>query len=52
MSLRKIPRQLQEEIIFPRELRRCIYEEATILNFIGKWNICDFKSDIFSFSEN
>ena len=36
MSFPKIPRQLQEEIIFPRELKRFRYEEVTSLNFIGK----------------
>ena len=47
MSFPKIPRQLQEEIIFPRELKRFRYEEVTSLNDIGKWKMCDFeKSDI------
>ena len=42
----------QEEIIFPRELKRFGYEEVTSLNVIGKQKICDFeKSDIVSFSE-
>ena len=47
MSFPKIPRQFQEEIIFPRELKRFKYEEVTSLNVIGKRKICDFgKSDI------
>ena len=36
MSYPKIPRQLQEEIIFPGELRGFRYEEVTSLNFKGK----------------
>ena len=39
MSFPKIPRELQEEIIFSRELKRFRYEEVTNLNF--KWKICD-----------
>ena len=34
MPFPKIPRQLQEEIVFPKELQRFRYEEVTILNFI------------------
>ena len=50
MSFPKIPRQLQEEIIFPRELKRFRYEEVPSLNVIGKRKICDFeKSDIVKF---
>ena len=46
MSFPKIPHQLQEEIIFPRELKRFRYEEVKSLNVIGKQKICDFeKSD-------
>ena len=41
MSFPKIPRQLQEEIIFPRELKRFRYEEVTSLNDTGKRKICD-----------
>ena len=41
MSFPKIPRQLQEEIIFPRELKRFKYEEVTSLNDTGKRKICD-----------
>ena len=53
MSFPNIPRQLQEEIIFPRELKWFRYEEVTSLNVIRKQKICDFeKSDIVSFSEN
>ena len=53
MSFPKIPHQLREEIIFPRELKRFRYEEVTSLNVIRKRQICDFeKSDIVSFSEN
>ena len=53
MSFRKILRQLQEEIFFPRELRRFRYEEVTSLDFIGKRKIFHFeRSDIASFSEN
>ena len=53
MSFRKIPRQLQEEIFFPRELRRFRYEEVASLDFIGKRKICHFeRSDVVSFSEN
>ena len=33
MSFPKIPRELQEEIIFYRELKRFRYEEVTHLNF-------------------
>ena len=36
MSSLKIPPRLQEEIIFPGELKRFRYEEVTSLNFIGK----------------
>ena len=36
MSSPKIPPQLQEEIIFPGELKRFRYEEVTGLNLIGK----------------
>ena len=36
MSFPKIPRQLQERIIFPKESKRFRYEEVTSLNFIGK----------------
>ena len=50
MSFPKIPRQLQEETIFPIELKRFRYEEVTSLNVIGKRKICDFeKSDIVKF---
>ena len=50
MSFPKIPRQRQEEIIFPGELKRFRYEEVTSLNVIGKRKICDFeKSDIVKF---
>ena len=53
MSFPNIPRQLQEEIIFPRELKWSRYEEVTSLNVLRKQKICDFeKSDIVSFSEN
>ena len=53
MSFPNIRRQLQEEIIFPRELKRFKYEEVTSLNIIRKRTLCDFeKSDIVSFSEN
>ena len=49
---RSIMHYCQEEIIFPRELKRFGYEEVTSLNVIGKQKICDFeKSDIVSFSE-
>ena len=41
MPFPKIPRQLQEEIIFPRELKRFRYEEVTSLNDTGKRKICD-----------
>ena len=41
MSFPKIPRQLLEEIIFPKELKRFRYEEVISLNFIGfHWNFC------------
>ena len=47
MSFQKIPHQLQEEIISPRELKRFRYEEVTSLNVIGKQNFFDFEnSDI------
>ena len=36
MSFPKIPRQPQEDIIFPRKLKRLRYEEVTSLNFICK----------------
>ena len=36
MSFPKIPRQLQEEMIFPRELKKFRYEEVKSLNVIGK----------------
>ena len=50
MSFPKIPRQPQEKIIFPRELKRFRYEEVTSLNVIGKRKICVFeKSDIVKF---
>ena len=50
MSFPKIPRQRQEEIIFPGELKRFRYEEVTSLNVIGNREICDFeKSDIVKF---
>ena len=50
MSFPKIPRQRQEEIIFPGELKRFRYEEITSLNVIGNRKICDFeKSDIVKF---
>ena len=50
MSFPKIPRQRQEEIIFPRELKRFRYEEVTSLNVIDNRKICDFeKSDIVKF---
>ena len=50
MSFPKIPRQLQEETIFPIELKRFRYEEVTSLNVIGKRKICDFeKTDIVKF---
>ena len=53
MPLTKIPRQLQEEIIFTRELKGFRYEEVASLNDIGKQKICAFeKSGIASFSEN
>ena len=53
MSFPNIPRQLQEEIIFPRELKWFRYEEVTSLNVVRKQKICDFeKSDIVGFSEN
>ena len=41
MSFPKIPRQLQEETIFPIELKRFRYEEVTSLNDTGKRKICD-----------
>ena len=41
MSFPKIPRQLQEEIIFPRELKRFRCEEVTSLNDTDKRKICD-----------
>ena len=43
MPLTKIPRQLQEEIIFPRELKGFRYEEVTSWNDIGKQKICAFE---------
>ena len=50
MSFPKILPQPQEEIIFPRELKRFRYEEVTSLNVIGNRKICDFeKSDIVRF---
>ena len=53
MSFPNIPRQLQEEINYPRELKSFRYEEVTSLNVMRKRKICDFeKSDIVSFSEN
>ena len=53
MSFPKIPHQLQEEIIFPKELKWFRYEEVASLNVIRKQKIYDFeKSDIDSFSEN
>ena len=53
MSFPNIPRQLQEEIIFPRELKGFRYKKVTSLNIIRKQKICDFEnSDIVSFSEN
>ena len=53
MSFPNIPLQLQEEIIFPKELKWFRYEEVASLNVIRKRKICDFeKSDTVSFSEN
>ena len=47
MSFPKILHQLQEEIIFPRELKRFRYEEVTNLNVLSEQKICGFeKSDI------
>ena len=43
MSFPKIPRQLQEETIFARVLKRFRYEEVPSLNVIGKRKICDFE---------
>ena len=50
MSFPKILHQLQEEIIFPRELKRFRYEEVTNLNVLSEQKICGFeKSDIVKF---
>ena len=53
MSFPNISRQLQEKIIFPRELKWFKYEEVASLNVIRKQKTCDFeKSDMVSLSEN
>ena len=53
MPFPKIPRQLQEKIIFPRGLKRFRYEEVASLNVINKQKICGFeKYDGVRFSEN
>ena len=36
MTFPKLPRQLQEETVFPGELKRFRYEEVPSLSFIGK----------------
>ena len=53
MSFPNIPRQLQEETIFPRELKWFGHEQVTSSSVIRKRKICNFeKSDMVSFSEN